>query len=580
MRRVNGGAIASLLCVLLLLAMPTSVMGQAPPAAAAPSSPAGQTYTSISGQQLPRAMGRSIPAIWGMNGIVAAPSPIAPSVALNVLMQGGNAVDAAVTAAAMVTLTDLASNSIGGHGTMVMYWAKTKEVKILDWGGFLPHAFTIDQWGTPAAMPQRSVLNTIMPGTLAGWAEALRAYGTIPLAKALAPSIKYAEEGLPTTPSLARRIAGDIETIKTMPELARMLLIDGRAPAPGELLKLPDLARTYRLIAEQGPDVFYKGAIAEKIVKYMNDNGSRFTREEFATYKPIWRDFVTTTYRDRYQIYTVKNQNFSPVICTMFNVWEHFDLPKMGILSAETLHLIIEATKMGLADRTAYYGDPDFVKVPYDILTGKAYGKRLADKIRMNKALPVEPGDITGLKEDGHTLSLSVVDKDQNAVLLTQTLGGGWGSYHVVPGTGIILNNEGTFFDLAPGNTNYPMAGKRVENQMAGALVLRDGKLFAGMGAPGGTSIPVNIAQVLERMIDFDAGAQEAIEVPRVNPSLTGRTTPEQGIPWETLEKLWKIGHYFNAPNAGGRMAGFRIWDSGVIEAGAEPGGNYTSAAY
>jgi len=525
---------------------------------------------------------RFIPVVSGRNGAVAAPSSAATSVGLKVLMDGGNAIDAAVSAAATATVSEFMASGIGGHGIMVMYWAKTGEVKVLDWGGFLPHAFTLDQFGTPATPPpETSVLDTIFPGTLAGWAEALKSYGTISLSDALQPAIEYAEEGIAVNPWIANS-AEDyaIDTLKdAFPELVEICMPEGRMPKVGDILKFPDLAQTYKLIAEKGPDVFYKGELGDKVVSYLNENGSRFTKEEFANYKPIWRDTLSTTYRDEYEIFVAKNQNFTPVVLTMFNIWENFDLRNMGIISPETLHLIIETSKIALADRTAYYGDPDFVDVPYDILTSKDYGKRMAQRIDMKKAAPDMPGE---LKSGESTTNIAVVDKDHNMVLITQTLGDFFGSRHVVPGTGIILNNEGLFFDFEPVNgPNYPAPGKRVENQMGGVIVLKNGKVWGGMGTPGGTQIPLIMAQVFMRMIDHDLKIQDAIEVPRTRYRGNQNVQIEKAVPWETIEQLWQMGHRVTNPSYLCGISG--VWvdpDTGVMEAGAEPSRNYWRGAY
>ena len=522
-----------------------------------------------------------IPVVNGTHGAVASGSPIASQMGLKVLMDGGNAVDAAVTTATMLSVGDSNMCGIGGHGIMMLYWAKTGEVKCLDWGGFLPHKFTVDQWGTPPEIPTRDPQCSILPGTLAGWAEALDKYGTISLAKALEPAIKYAEEGVPLIPTLAVYTENRADLIKVFPELAKIYMPGGRVPKMGDMLKFKDLANTYRKIAKEGPEVFYKGELGDRIVKYLNEHGSRFTKEEFANYKPIWRDTLSTAYRDRYEVFVPKNQNFSPTILTMLNIWENFDMKSLGLLSPETIHLVIEAMKIALADRTAYYGDPAFTEIPYEILTSKAYAKRLVqERIDMQKASPDKPGEIEGL--EGATTNLAVVDKDHNVCCITQTLGSGFGCCHVVPGTGIILNNEGQFFDLEPvGGPNYPGAGKRVENQMGPAIVLKDGKIFMGVGTPGGTMIPLAIAEVIMRAIDYDLGIQEAIEVPRIRYRGKGIAQLEEGIPWEVREKLWQMGHYIQDATSICRVTAVTVDpESGIVEGGADSDGNCIAVAY
>jgi gamma-glutamyltranspeptidase/glutathione hydrolase len=541
---------------------------------------------------------RYIPAITGTHGVVASARSIAPAVGLQVLMNGGNAIDAAVTTAAMVTLTELTMSGIGGHGTMMVYWAKTGEVMALDFGTFLPHAFTIDQWGSPPTYPpSRDVVNTMLPGTLAGWAEALDKLGTISLAEALAPAIRYAEEGIPIDRPVASVLERNADLIlAAFPEAAKVWMPNGRPPRVGEILKFPDLAATYRLISEKGPDVFYKGELGDKIVAYLNENGSRFTKEEFANYKPIWREVLSTTYRDEYEVFAIKNQNFSPAMLTMFNIWENFDMQKLGATTPDGLHVVIEAGKAAIGDRTAYYGDPDFSDVPYDILISKEYGAKRASEIKMDAAIPEKPGEfpgltppagISGMNPNPHvrdcTTNIAVADKDHNIVLITQTLGAGLGSMHIVPGTGITLNNEGTYFNLDPVNgPNYPGPGKRVENQMGGAIILKNGKPWAGIGAPGGERIPLDIATALMRMIEYGVRIQEAIEMPRATYIAGGTVQLERdALPWETVQELYDKGHRLTQPGSLVGLSGVYIDpETGVLEAGAEPSRGYTRAGF
>jgi len=526
----------------------------------------------------------------GTNGIVAASGSLAPSIGLKVLMDGGNAVDAAVTTAAMLTITEPMCSSIGGHGIMMLYLAETDEIKCLDWGGFLPHKFSIDQWGTPPTEPDpKSPQNSIFPGTLAGWVEALDKYGTIDLAKALEPAIKYAEEGVPVRPLMANYIWNMADQLKLFPEIAKIMMPGGSVPEASDIIKFKDLANTYRKIAKEGSDVFYKGEIGDKIVKYMNENGSRFSKEEFADYKPVWRDTISTTYRDRYEIFVPKCQVFSPVILTMFNIWENFDMRKLGFFTPEYIHLIAEANDVAISNRK-YYGDPDFSEIPYEILNSKDYAKKVADRIDMQRVSTERIGETEELKEfNGTTTNIAVVDKDHNICIITQTIGDWFGSFHVVPGTGIVLNNEGTFYDLKPLNgPNYPEAGKKSEHQMGGAIVKKDGKIFMGVGSPCAFQIPLAISQVIERVIDFDLTIQEAMDASIIFHTGMGKigmqppTFEEGGIPgWEVREKLWEMGHEIIEFPWNTDVTGVFIHpESGMLEGGADHHGNSVTVSY
>jgi gamma-glutamyltranspeptidase/glutathione hydrolase len=494
----------------------------------------------------------------GPNGGVASGGPMGPSIGLKVLMDGGNAIDAAITAAVMSTVTQYSMNNIGGHGGMTVYLAATKEVKFLNWGGHLPNAFNINDWGNPPSEPpSRDVANTVLPGTLKGWEVALQTYGTISLAQALAPAIEYAEKGFPVYPALARHMASVAEEIELYPDFKKVIYPEGRPPVEGEILAFPDLANTYKRIAREGTGIFYGGDLGKEIVSYLNEHGSKFTIEEFANYQPCWDEMLKTTYRGQYEIYAPKNQNFTPVVLEMINMWENFDLPNMHPLAADTLHVMGEVHKIALADRV-YYGDPDFSVIPYDTLVSKAYGNAAAGLIKMNKVLPDIPaGDQLGILKSAiaydaerstryrsTTTSIAAVDKWGNVVLITQTIGAGHGSMNIVPGTGIILNNEGTYFDLHPVNgPNYPGPGKRVENQMGGVMVLKDGKFYAGAATPTGWQIPLQIAEVLQRMLDYNLNPQEAIELPRYAYQGLGLLMVEPDVPKAVRDDLSARGH-------------------------------------
>lgn len=428
---------------------------------------------------------------------------------------------------------------------------------------------------TPVDPPSRNVANTILPGTLKGWEVALKTYGTISLAKALAPAILYAEKGFPVYPGLAANMQGSKDAIELFPDYKAVVFPDGRPPKVGEILRFPDYANTLKRISAEGTDLFYKGELAKRIVAFLNENDSRFTLEEFAKFEPRWVELLKTTYRGKYEIYVPKNQNFTPVILTMFNIWENFDLPKMNPLGPDTLHLIAEADKIGLNDRV-YYGDPAQSLIPYEFLTSKRYAKAIADLIKMDKVLPDKPGgDLTGLLRSplaftddtrdmdryrSTTTSIAAVDKDGNVAIITQTIGAGNGSMHIVPGTGIILNNEGTYFDLKPANgPNYPAPGRKVENQMGGAIVLMNGKFYVGAATPTGWNIPRQIAQVLQRVLDHNLSIGEAIELPRIGYRGNNNLRVEPFVHEVILEMLRKKGHNVVSGPASFGMVGVQI---------------------
>lgn len=518
-----------------------------------------------------------MPAICGKNGMVASASPLASAVGLKVLMDGGNAMDAAITTASMLSVDEPYFSGIGGHGIMTLYWAANGAIECLDFGGGMPQGFTIDQWGEPPAYPSRDVSSAIFPATLAGWAQALEKYGTLSLAETLQPVIHYAETGVAVRPVVRDFIDRIFEDAKQFPEFAKIFLPRGRVPAVGETLVYEDLAKTLRAIANEGVSLFYRGELAERMVSYLNAHGSRFTREEFASYEPRWRETIRTTYRDEYEIIVPKCQVCAVNILTQLNVWEHFDLKNSGLCTPDSLHVGIESAKMAFADRKNYCGDPDFSEVPYERLAAKAYAQDLAARITMEQVCPERPGDIRQRTNKGGTTHLTVVDRDGNAVAITQTIGPDFGCLHVIPGTGVILNNEGVYFDLDPvDGPNYPQAGKLSQHDMSPTLVLRDGKLVLALGTPGAIGITQTIPQVISNVIDHGLDIQTAIDADRYRYYGNGEVRLGEGISNDVRDALAARGHRLLPPSAtpmwaGGfnAVAGDPV--NGTLTGGADP---------
>lgn len=478
---------------------------------------AAETAPAVNGYEFRKS---EFPAKYGM---ASSASPLAVMIGNRILQNGGNAFDAAVAMGAILTIDLPDACGIGGHGIATIYDAETEEIRCLDFGGQLPAAFNVDQWGNPPVKPEFSVLASILPGTPRGWETLLKTYGTMDLAEVLEPAIFYAENGVPFRPNLVRFMNFfDEELYKLYPEMYKFLLPEGKMPEPGDLMKRQDLADTYKLLAERGMDEFYEGELAEKIVTFLNEQGSRFTLEEFARYQPRWRDVIGSTYRDDYKVFVPKAQVAAPAILTQLNTWENFDLVSLGHYSTDYLHLMLETSRFAFADRRAYYGDPAFTEIPYEKLVSKEYGRNQARRINFEKANEgIVPGDLERIDSEHpgkiHTTHICVVDKWGNMVAMTQTLGFILGSWNVVPGTGITMNNEGMYFDLEPVNgPNYPVAGKLSQHDMSPTIVFKNEKPFMVIGAPGGEGITQTIPQVISNIIDFNMVPQQAVDAPRV----------------------------------------------------------------
>lgn len=528
-----------------------------------------------------------MPAVMGNRGVVASASPLASAAGLRVLMDGGNAADAAVTVAAILSVDEPYFSGIGGHGIVMLYLADTGEVKCLDFGGFAPRAFTIDQWGSPPRHRYWDVTSSVFPGTLAGWAELLERHGTRSLAQALEPAIEHARGGVPARPVVVDFIAGLKNEMSRFPELAETYLPGGRVPRTGQVIASRDLADTYEEIARSGAAYFYEGPLCERIVEYYNRCGARFTEREFSEYRPRWRATLETTYRDGYRVVVPKCQTCSPNILTQLNVWEHFDLADLDHLGFECIHLGIETAKLAFSDRRVHCGDPDFSPVPYERLISKDYAAGLALRIDPIRACPERlPGDQADDVSRGGTTHLTVVDRNRNAVAMTCTLGPSFGCMHIVPGTGIILNNEGVFFDLDPlDGPNYPAAGKRVQHDMSPTLVFRGERLFLALGTPGGLGITQTIPQVISKVIDHDLPLQAAIESDRYRYFGEGQVRVGDDIPAAIRDRLRDAGHDVlpaGAPPiwAGGFHAVAIDPDSGALIGGADPRRGGLAVAY
>ena len=460
------------------------------------------------------------------NGMVATASPYASWAGLEILKAGGNAVDAAVAAAFAIGVAEPNASGLGGEGFMVIYIAETDQAISIDYRSTAPKAsvealegkrYPSSGWGAVA-----------VPGTVAGLAKALEKYGTMTLAEVLAPAIKLAEEGVPVSETLAGVINDNYEKILADPAMAEIYLDDMLPPEPGYMLKNPDLAKAMRLIAEQGPDAFYKGEIGQKIGDAIQAGGGCMTMEELAEYKALVRWPARGSYRG-YEIISAGPPVGGATVIQALNIMENFDLPSMDYLSAQSVHITAEALKRAYADNREYIGDPNFDFVPLYELLSKDYARERAFEIPLDSMTPMKeivPGDFSASKliaatgteggyESPSTTHISVVDKDHNMVALTQTISSFFGAAVMAPGTGIVLNNEMANFSSPGAPVNTLEAGKRMRTLISPTLVLKDGQPFLTIGTPGAARIISTVTILLSNIIDYGMGLQEAIEAPR-----------------------------------------------------------------
>ncbi|MEO7022502.1 MAG: gamma-glutamyltransferase [Ktedonobacteraceae bacterium] len=447
------------------------------------------------------------------HGMVACAHYLATQAGVQILTQGGNAIDAAIAANAVMTVVYPMTCSAGGDLFMLIWDAKTQQVLALNGSGRAPQGMTPEYFAAKgmAQIPQRGPLSINVPGAVHGWFEALERFGSLTPEQVFAPAIALAEDGMPASAKVSRALEYSSPLLKQWESGAATYLPNGRAPKPGELLRQPNLARTYRLLAREGRDAFYHGPIGRTIAEYVQRCGGVLSVEDLAKHRTDWVAPLSTTYRG-YDVYEFPPNTQGLVALEMLNILEGYDLKKLGYQSAEYLHLLLEAKKLAFDDRDTYISDPTFVDVPVERLISKAYAEERRAHIRMERAMPYIMGE---LEKDGDTMYLCTADNQGNVVSLIQSLYMGIGSGVIGGDTGVALHNRGSYFSLDPRHANYLQPGKRTMHTLMPGMVLRDGKPYMSIGTMGGDAQPPIHVQLLTAMLDFGLSAQQAISAPR-----------------------------------------------------------------
>lgn len=530
----------------------------------------------------PYQTGRS--PVLARNGLVTTSHPLAAQIGLEVLRQGGNAIDAAIATNAALGLMEPMSCGIGGDLMAIIWDSKTKKLYGLNASGRSPYRASREEFARRGlrAIPETGPLSWSVPGCVDGWEELRRRFGTRSLAELLAPSIAYAEEGFPVTQVIGTRWQEAAPRLRQDAEAARTYLPGGRAPAPGEVFRNPALARTYRLLAQGGRDAFYRGPIARQIVDYSQKVGGLFTLRDFAEHTSTWVEPVSTTYRG-YRVWELPPNGQGIAVLQILNLLEAYPLRAWGPRSPDYWHVLVEATKLAYADRARYYADPDFAPLPIAGLISKSYAERRRRLIDLQQArVPVPAGDPK--QTPGDTVYLTVVDKDRNCVSLIQSNYYAFGSLRVPGDLGFVLQNRGTLFALDPEHVNRLEPHKRPFHTIIPALVTKEDRPWLVFGVMGGDMQPQGQVQVLVNLIDFDMNVQEAGEAPRVQ--YVGAATPtgrraapgggqvlaEIGIPRAVLEELRRRGHPVVSvlSNGGGYQGILLDPQTGVLHGGSE----------
>ncbi len=529
-------------------------------------------------------------------GMVSTSHTLASQVSRDVLANGGNAVDAAVTAGFALAVTQPRSGNIGGGGFMLISDEKSGEVIAIDYRETAPAAATEtmfqDEQGDAVTDRSRYThLASGVPGTVAGLALALEEYGTMSLADALAPAIRLAEEGFAVPPRFVKGLDDTRERFEPWDSsMAKFFKEDGSSYQAGEIFRQPDLAATLKRIAENGASEFYEGETARLLVAEMDKHGGLMTMDDMAGYAPTIREPSHGSYRG-HEIYAMSPPSSGGAhIVQMLNVLEDYPIGEMGFGAADTMHLMAEAMKRAYADRAEYLGDTDFVEVPLEGITSEAYADELREQISMDKATPsdeISAGNPTAY-ESNETTHFSVVDDGGLAVSNTYTINFSYGSGIVVDGAGFLLNNEMDDFSAKPGvpnaygliggEANKVEPGKRMLSSMTPTIVKKDGKNFLITGSPGGSRIITTTLQVLMNVIDHDMNIQSAVSAPRMHHQwLPDEIRVEAGFSPDTLELLKQRGHTISQQSAMGAAQSILIED-GMFYGGADPRRSTSSA--
>ena len=513
-------------------------------------------------------------------GIVAASQPLAAQAGVQMLERGGNAVDAAIAANAVMALVEPHYNGIGGDLFAIYYEARTGKLYGLNAGGWAPAGLTPEFLKAKGIvrMPGGGIHSVTVPGAVAGW-DAMRArFGKLPMADLLAPAIFYADDGFPVTDVIADHWAGGAARLAADPLAAETFLPNGRAPRAGEVFRNPRLAGTLRLIAQKGAAGFYEGKTAEAIVAVSRVKGGAMTLADLKDYKPEWVDPISTTYRG-WTVYELPPNTQGIAALIMLNIMERYPIAEYGFQTASTMHVEIEAKKLAYADMIRYVADPHFSNVPVAPLLGKEHGVERARLIDPRKAAcDVQPSRLPGLttSSGGDTIYLSAIDRDGNIVSLIQSLYSSFGSGIVPPDTGVMLHNRGALFTLEPGHPNLLAGRKRPLTTLVPAFMSK-GDVKIGFGIMGGFNQAQAHAQFVSNVADFGLDVQEALEAGRFTKiSFDGCDVDvEELVRAKTRNELETLGHEVTVipPRTGVFGYGQAVMSdgAGVHFAGSEP---------
>lgn len=487
------------------------------------------------------------------HGMVCTSHPLSTQAALDVLRSGGNAIDAAIAANAMEGVVEPHVNGIGGDLFAIVWDAKTKKLYGLNASGRSPYSLSLAEFKKRGLthIPSDGPLPVSVPGCVDGWFELHKRFGKTPMPTILSHAIRYAREGYPVHDEAAFYWPSMVARFGKYPNVKETYAPTGSAPKRGDVFRNPALANTLSLIAKGGRDAFYKGPIAQTIDGFMKRVGGFLSAKDLADHTSEWVEPVSTSYRG-YDVWELPPNSQGIAALQMLNLLEGYDFSKIPWGSAEHIHTFVEAKKLAFEDRTKYYADPAFAKIPVKELVSKTYAAERRKLIGERAATRVDAGN-PALK-DGDTIYLTVADDEGNMVSLIQSNYRGFGSGMVPDGLGFTLQNRGELYNLAEGENNSYAPHKRPFQTIIPAFVTKDGQPFMSFGVMGGSFQPLGHVEILMNMIDYGMNPQEAGDAPRIDHQGSseptgehmvdaGQITLESGFPYETIRDLMRRGH-------------------------------------
>jgi len=525
------------------------------------------------------------------NGMVATSHPLATQIGLDILKQGGNAIDAAIAANAALGLMEPTGCGIGGDLFAIIWSAKDNKLYGLNASGRSPEKLNLKYFKNRdiTKIPAYGPLPVSVPGCVDGWFEMHDKFGQLDITQIFKPAISYAREGFPVTELIGHYLTLSARRLKDYPNFKETYMPNGEALKKGDIFKNPDLANTYEKIATGGRDAFYEGEIATVIANFLQAQGGVLTKKDLEQHTSEWVEPVSTNYRG-YDVWELPPNGQGIAALQILNIMEAYDVKSMGFGSAEYLHYLTEAKKLAFEDRAKYYADPDFNKLPVEQLISKKYAderRKLIDPKRAAKRY--DAGQI----EHGNTIYLTTADKYGNMVSLIQSNYRGMGSGMVPPNLGFMLQDRGELFSLKEGHFNVVEPAKRPFHTIIPAFVTKDGKPLISFGVMGGAMQPQGHAQVVMNLIDFGMNLQEAGDAPRMRHTGSSQPTDatmtdggtlsiESGFDYETIRGLIKKGHKisYTIGGYGGYQAIKRDEKSGLYYGASESRKDGQAAGY